>query len=364
MTGTSIDGIDAALVEIEGEGLGLQAHFVKGVSASLGALGSSLRKLADGLPFSAGEITRMASDLGRIHLEALRVLLDDARPDLIVLHGQTVFHKPPLSWQLINPWPVVNAFKTEVIWDLRGADLATGGEGAPITPLADFILFRNAVKARMIVNFGGFINYTYIPAGDGYMTDSANDLDAWLKGVRGGDVSPCNQLLDKISRQLLGKPFDDGGEAAMQGRVDDGALSSLVKRLTPLSTNIHSLGTGDEAFDWCEEYKERLNPNDLLRTACAAITERLASVVMKHGECEIVVAGGGVNNRTLIMEIENRLQQKFRSTESDGIPSEYREAVAMGILGELASKGIAITLPQITGRVGEMMFGCRTGGYN
>jgi len=363
MTGTSIDGIDAALVRIDGSGLEIRAQFIKGVSAPLGELTGQLRAFANNSACTAAGIAQMSLDLGRVHRDVLKELLAGTSPDLIVLHGQTVFHRPPLSWQMINPWPVAQEFGKQVIFDLRGADLAAGGEGAPITPTADFILFRDPDRARVIVNLGGFINYTYIPAGRDYDDLHPYYMTYWLAGVRGSDVSPCNQLLDNIARQLLGKPFDEGGAAASHGECNEGALNNLLERLTPTESKLRSLGTGDEAFDWCRLYQENLASSDLLRTACVGIAQTLRLSLMNYRDYDLIVAGGGIYNRTLMEEIADRLEREPQTTDDFGVPAQYREAVEIAILGDLASQGVNITLPQITGRQSCAPDGCRIGNF-
>src|SRR5262245_9739095 len=136
MTGTSIDALDAALVRIEGRGLDMHADLVRGISRPLADLAPPLRALANQEPATAAHIARLAHRLAMLHVEVIRVLLVGDRPELIAIHGQTVFHAPPISWQLFNPAPIANAFDTPVVFDLRAADLAGGGQGAPITPLS------------------------------------------------------------------------------------------------------------------------------------------------------------------------------------------------------------------------------------
>ncbi len=359
MTGTSIDGIDAALVEITGEGLAMQARFLKGTSAGLGDLGLHLRSFANNSPAIAGEVAQMALDLGKLHVDVLLDLLGEQTPDLITLHGQTVFHKPPLSWQMINPWPVVKEFGAEVIYDLRGSDLIFGGQGAPITPLADFILFRDFSKERCIVNFGGFINYTYIPSGMGFAGSEEVRLSRWLEGVRGCDVTPCNQLLDYISRQFLGMPYDVGGLVAATGVVDEEALNALIATLTSNDRTLRSLGTGDEAFAWVKDFQKRLSPADLLRTACRGIATRLRAALVDNGDFEITGAGGGVKNQTLMAEVTMMTGKEFQTTDNYGVPAHFREAIEIAILGDLAAQGYPVSLPQITGRTDGTTTGCK-----
>ena len=163
MTGTSIDGLDAALVRITGQGYAMKVAVLNCLEVELGDLAIPLKKLSLQQPMKAEEITRIAHDFGLLHLKALKELAGDNKLDLISVHGQTVLHKPPLSWQLINPSIIAYGLDTPVVYDLRAADLAAGGEGAPITPLADFILFRNGSETRGIVNLGGFCNVTILP---------------------------------------------------------------------------------------------------------------------------------------------------------------------------------------------------------
>ncbi len=131
-------------------------------------------------------------DAALLHVEAVRALGCE-RLDLVVAHGQTVYHAPPLSWQLCAPGPIAHALQVPVLCDLRSADIAAGGQGAPITPIADHILFRHAREARAVVNLGGFCNITTLPAGD----------DATR--VRGGDVCACNQVAGR-HRARAGRP--------------------------------------------------------------------------------------------------------------------------------------------------------------
>ena len=143
MTGTSVDGIDAALVRITGEGLAITATIEKTASAELGKHTDQLRAFANGEPMKAANIAVLAHALGLRHAETIKHLCTDQPIDLIAVHGQTVFHSSWLpTWQMIDPWPIVNAIKAPVVFDLRRADTAAKGEGAPITPLADWIMFR------------------------------------------------------------------------------------------------------------------------------------------------------------------------------------------------------------------------------
>jgi 1,6-anhydro-N-acetylmuramate kinase len=333
MTGTSIDGIDVALVRIHGHGYAMRAEHVRGASRDFGALGKDLRRLAEQQPLPAREIARLARDLALVHLDAIGDLGAE-RIDLVVAHGQTVFHAPPLSWQLLNPAPIAYTLGVPVVSDLRAADLARGGQGAPITPLADHVLFRGG-EPRAVVNLGGFCNITLLPGGD----DGTR--------IRGGDVCACNQVLDHLARELFNEAYDRGGERAERGRVEKRALAALAAQLALQAKGGRSLGTGDELGEWVARWRERTPPADLARTACAAIAQTIAKAC--SGAKRLVLAGGGVRNRALVAEISQRAGAPVVASDKLGVPAAMREAMGMAVLGALCQDRVAITVSAITG---------------
>jgi len=346
MTGTSLDGLDVAAVAIEGRGLSMRVELVAHRSFPL-RLAARLRAACDGKAETAGGFAGLAREFGLAHVDAIRETLGDRRPDLIALHGQTVFHRPPVSWQLINPFPVAEAFGCPVASDLRGADLAAGGQGAPITPLADWILFR-AGGPRAIVNLGGFCNVTVLPA--------AGRTDA-LDAIAGFDACACNQVLDGAAREALGVPFDADGATAAAGRADADATARLRDLLDRQRREGRSLGTGDEAAAWIVAFAPRLAAADLLASAVAAVGGSIGAAIgegfarLGSGrEGEILLAGGGARNRTLSAAIAAAAGRPARTAEAAGVPIEAREAMGMAILGSLALDGVETTRPQVTGR--------------
>lgn len=348
MTGTSIDGLDLALVEIRGTGLEMRCRVLRLGTRELGALQRPLRAFADGAAMTAGAIATMAHDFGALHAEAIAELLAGERADLVCVHGQTVFHKPPVSWQLLNPWPIVQRVSTRVVYDLRGADLAAGGQGAPITPLADAVLLgsrpefvRGLVKGFAVVNLGGFANYTAVLAAGG------KALAERLGTIRGGDVCVCNQLLDRIARERLGVAFDADGERASAGRVDAAACERLVAMIRPRHAG-RSLGTGDESFAWVDETRASLGGDDAAATACDAIGRVIAESL--RGVETVLLAGGGARNRTLAAAIARHSQGgRVGMIDDFGIAATHREAIEFAVLGALCEDRVAITLPSVTG---------------
>ena len=340
MTGTSIDGLDLALVRVDGCGLEMRGTLVRHVSRSLGALAGELRAAAEQRPMTAREFASLAWRFGELHAEAIAEAAAGAPIDLVVAHGQTVVHAPPISWQLLNPAPIAARLHCRVACDLRQADLAAGGQGAPITPIADWVLFRDATKRRAIVNLGGFCNVTVLPAEHG---GSVCD-------IRGMDVCACNHVLDAVARAVLGAPYDADGAAAASGRVDASAVAALGALLAGQREAGRSLGTGDEAAAWIESHRSALSPFDLAASAVEAVAAQIAAAIGAHHVDEIIVAGGGARNRTLVQAIARAAGIALRATDDLGIPIEAREATAMAVLGVLAEDGVEITCPGVTGR--------------
>ena len=358
MTGTSIDGdLDAALVEIHGYGVEMRGKIVATRSWPLGDLAADLRRVAAQEPMAAAAFARIARTFGEAHAEALAAVCADAgiQPDLAVLHGQTVFHAPPLTWQLIDPWPVAIQLRCRVRYDLRSANVASGGQGAPITPLADFVLFAHEEDTRTVVNLGGFVNATVLPA-----RPRGVDL------IRGFDVCACNHLLDRVARDRLGVAFDADGEAASRGRIHHEIAASIARGIiggSDGSTNPRSLGTGDEAAKFVDQ-TAHLSPEDACRTVVEAIGASIVDSLKRVGKSghsdanrdikaeagPLLIAGGSARNRALRRSIADRWSHPVWTTEeSNGIPVGMREAAEMAILGALADDWVRYSLPAVTG---------------
>lgn len=348
MTGTSIDALDCALVRIDGHGFEISASLIATSSRDLGTLRSALRSLAEQKPMNAGEIATIAHELALLHAAALDDLTADHGLDLVCVHGQTVFHAPPVSWQLMNPWPIVHRRGVPVVFDLRSADLAAGGQGAPITPLADYLLFsRHEVLKPVccVVNLGGFANVTAMVTRDREPHGQP--------AIHGFDICACNQLLNLIARSKLGAEYDNGGIAAARGRIDAAAAQELAGVLLESRRKRRSLGTGDESFGWVHAHGDRMSGEDLSATACDAIAQTIVSQCKEFGP--IVVAGGGVKNQSLLASLRGHAQAHGSSvllSDQLGVPAEFREAMEFAVLGALCQDRVPITIPSVT-RVGS-----------
>ncbi len=333
MTGTSIDALDVAVLRLRHFGPRLHAKLEATSTVPLGALAAPLRRLANQEAMTAGEIARLQREFAALHLAALKPLHERHKLNLVAVHGQTVFHAPPDSWQLFQPAPLAHGLGVPVVCDLRAADLANGGQGAPLTPLADFILLRHGSEDRAVANLGGFCNLTRLPG--------SHDLDR----IAGADICACNQVLDAVARAVLDAAFDRDGHHALAGHPDERAASQLAGLLRRQAKSSRSLGTGDEAGAWVGRQRG-LGPADLAASACAAVATVIAEAA--NGAQRLILAGGGVRNRRLVLELTARSACPVVLSDELGVPAAYREAMGWAVLGALCQDRQAIALPQVT----------------
>lgn len=345
MTGTSLDGLDVALVRIEREPSqasndlphkGMQVSLIDARSFSLGGLATRLRLIAEGTAVPASEFAAVSKAFGDLHARSMAEVAGDHAVTLAGVHGQTVFHRPPLSLQLLEPAPIAETLGCPVWFNPRQADLASGGQGAPVTPLADLVLYGSATESRAIINLGGFCNVTRLEAG--------TDRDA----IRGFDVCACNQLLDGLARLRLNMPYDDNGDAATKGSVDERAAADVRERLAGQHAESRSLGSGDEAVHSINMDLEHLSAEDALATAAEALGSVIAEACA--GIDRLVLAGGGARNRALASAITKASSAPVDHASEHGIDGVWREAAAMAVLATLSASGERIALPGVTGR--------------
>ena len=334
MTGTSLDGIDAAVVEFVVDPAGHRPRVTGHASGPLGGAAGTLRALAGGEACTAAEIVAARRLLSDRTADVMLEALGGAPAEYAAVHGQTVLHAPPDSWQLIDATRIAAVLNCPVASNLRGGDLATGGQGAPITPLADQALFT-ADAPRAIINLGGFCNVTWLPArGD-------------AGSVRGCDVCPCNLLLDAASHRALGVAPDDGGRCALAGTPDP-ALTAFLRRYASAG---RSLGTGDEAAEWLDSAANAASdPATLLASIAQAVGAHIAKEALSQPAADIVLAGGGARNVALTNAIDAACDVPVRLSDAAGVPIETREAACVAILAYLDSVGRPLTDPGVTGR--------------
>jgi anhydro-N-acetylmuramic acid kinase len=350
MSGTSLDGVSAALVELTPKNVG---YFVEVVRFETIPFEPAFRaRLLDEIvapnappPATLAEIDR---ELGLRFAKAALAVSQDSRPDFVASHGLTIAHDGPAhrTMQLGDPYLVRDALEATVVFDFRRADCAAGGEGAPLVPLADLLLFRSTKVDTICLNLGGIANLTIIPQNATYQR-----VSAW-------DCGPGNMLIDAFVRMRTKgrEQYDKGGAHAIAGQVDAGLLSRLMK--DPYFAQAPPKSTGRERFGagLLKRYARslaKLSLRDGCATLAALSVEAIARDVERWGppEARVIVSGGGVWNKSLLAGIAVRLGRSYTVRPSDdvGIDPDAKEALAFAILGYETLRGRAASLPAVTG---------------
>jgi len=361
MSGTSADGVDAALVEWPD---GPEARPFRLVAFHADPFPSSLQqrihRLAAGR-VPAGEALRELAALDvalgeRFAEAALAVCraagVDPDAIDAVASHGQTVAHHPELraTLQIGDPSVIAERTGLTTVADFRPRDVAAGGEGAPLAPFFHYAAFAEPREGRVALNLGGIANVSWIPPGAG-----PDDVVAF-------DVGPANALLDGVVRaQSSGRErMDRDGARALRGRVDAHLLSRLLddeflRRPPPKSTGRERYGTA-EAEALAREWREHGRaPDDLVATLAAftveAVRRACAELLGPSARVDrLLVGGGGAENPALMQGLARALPgARVEPFDAAGVPARAAEAMAFSLLGRNALLGIPNHLPRCTG---------------
>ncbi|MFA5028365.1 MAG: anhydro-N-acetylmuramic acid kinase [Candidatus Methylomirabilota bacterium] len=379
MSGTSADGVDAALVEIESPS-GRPDVRLRAFECVPYPAGLRQRILALASGGGVEELCHLNAYLGELFAEAaLRVARTAGVPlemvALIGSHGQTVQHLPEprtegahrIRSTLQIGAPAVIAERTGIttIADFRPRDMAAGGEGAPLTPLIHHLLFSDAALGRVVLNLGGIANLTVLPAGC--------DPSA----VRGFDTGPANVLLDEFVRStgLAEAGYDRDGRLAESGTVKADLLEELmahpfIRRPPPKSTGREAFGSSMVAGYRGRLAAKGIEDRDGLATLAAftvqAVAENLRRFVLPGAAIrELIVMGGGAQNSCLVRGLAEALPGiHVRRAEALGFSVRAIEAVAFAVLAYLTAAGQAGNLPAVTGAVGARVLGAIVPGRN
>jgi anhydro-N-acetylmuramic acid kinase len=356
MSGTSLDGVDAVVVEFApqpGAAFAvLGATHVAFPSALRGELMSLQASGADELARSARTANALA-DLYAMAIADACTAAGVAPHDLVAagVHGQTVRHRPEQGWtvQLNNPARVAERAYVTVVADFRNRDVAAGGQGAPLVPAFHAAVFGHPHVHRAVVNVGGIANLTDLPPGG---------------TVRGFDTGPGNVLLDLWCARHRGAPFDAGGAWAAQGRCDDALLALLLAE--HYFSGAPPKSTGRDLFHaaWLDARLRasgwRGRPEDAQATLAALTARSIADAVRAHaaGTAEILVCGGGANNATLLRLLAAELAPRtVATTAAQGVAVDHVEALAFAWLAREAIGGRPGNLPAVTGARGLRVLG-------
>ena len=359
MSGTSADGVDAAIVDVAGESTALVAFATYPYPASiasrvleLSAGGSSVPDLCH-LNFAIGEI--FAAAVIRLCRES-GVPLDSI--DLVGSHGQTVCHLPKgrrfrgaafaSTLQIGEPSVIAERTGITTVADFRPRDIAAGGQGAPLVPLADYLLFRHPKLKRAVQNIGGIANVTFLPAGCSRARVSAFD------------TGPGNMLMDALVGLATGgrRRFDRGGAIAGRGRVDRRLLAALMRhpflaKKPPKTTGREDFGAAFAQSVFAKAQKQRMPTADMLATAASYTAESIAVAYEKFLPArpdEVILCGGGARNHTLVQLLAERVAPAvLRTTDDFGIDADAKEAVSFAILAVETVRGNPGSIPSATG---------------
>jgi len=351
MSGTSADGIDVAVTQVTGHARRLSAKLLHLSSHPYHAsLSNTIHTIRSEGAVALSRLAACGRAISLAYCEAICGALEAANltPDqvaAVAVHGQTLFHSPPNTIQWIDPALVAVRTGCTVISDFRRADCAAGGQGAPLVPFADFHLFASDDVHRVIVNIGGIANVTILPRAGG------------IEAVRAYDTGPGNCISDAIVRRgdLNSVGIDVDGNLAASGQVSDELVTRFLAdpyfhKPGPKSTDGPRMIAIFDAV--LASLNEPVGTHDQLASACFITAESIARTVTRDEPCEVLIAGGGVKNRTLMRMLRDTLGDDIiplRTTDDVGVPSQAREAMAFAVLGAATLDNVCANLPACTG---------------
>ena len=360
MSGTSADGIDVAIVDVNPASQRLVAY---GAQNYPPAVRKAILRLCDPQTSHVDDICHYNFLLGRLFAQALiKTCRKQQIPleliNLIGSHGQTIYHIPEgrpygrekvrSTLQIGEPSVIAELTGITTVADFRPRDIACGGQGAPLVPYTDYILFGHKRYCRALQNIGGISNVTYLPA--------SGDID----DILAFDCGPGNMVIDAIVSNITKgrKKYDRHGSMAQRGQVNDKLLKRFLKhrffRLQPPKT------TGRETFGRAYSQKfyragieAGLSDFDIVATATALTAETIADAYRRFlpkMPDQVILCGGGAKNRCLVKMLAERLNDtKLMTTNDFGIDSDAKEAVSFAILAWSTIKGLANNVPSATG---------------
>ena len=349
MSGTSADGINVALVRCTGRGLDTRFALLKHRQYPYPrALRKKILSSMNAHSAHVADLARLNFLLGELYADAIEKTRRSShvpKLDLVGCHGQTLYHQgePALfltrpiacTWQTGEAAIVSARTGVPVVSDFRPADMAAGGKGAPLVPFLDFILFRHARRGRILQNLGGIGNLTAIAA-----AATADQVIAF-------DTGPGNMVIDAVTEQLFGQPFDREGRIAAKGRllpavVNRALRGSFFQKKPPRTAGREQFGRefAQQLIHWCRKSKKAIAKEDIVATATALTVASICDalgrwIVPANVFHEFIVSGGGAKNRTLMRMLREQLSNlrlALRHSDEFGVPAEAKEAIAFAVL--------------------------------
>jgi anhydro-N-acetylmuramic acid kinase len=368
MSGTSADGIDVAVVDIAGRHVDLVAF---DMSTYKPALRKAILDLCRPESATLADICHYNHVLGEVFADAVIELCRQHKIrlrsiDLIGSHGQTIYHHPQgghyqgrtirSALQIGEPSVIAQRTGITTVADFCPRDMAAGGQGVPLVPYADYVLFRHRKLSRAVQNIGGIANVTFLPRGG-----RTEDVVAF-------DTGPGNMVIDGVMRQItLGRrSYDRDGRMAARGKVDQGLLKQMLRH--PFLRHRPPKSTGREQFG--QFYSEgfhrdaqnmKLTLEDMIATATAFTAATIAQAYRKflpEMPDEVILCGGGAHNVTLVSMLQRELPGvKICASDEFGIDVDAKEAISFAILAQATFNGVANNIPSATGADGPVVLG-------
>jgi anhydro-N-acetylmuramic acid kinase len=346
-SGTSVDGIDVAVADLRlEEGDVLLTPLAHREVPYPAELRDAVLAALPPAPTTLAEVCRLDTLIGRAFADAARSAVTDLCPlataDLVVSHGQTVFHwiedgRAQGTLQLGQPAWIAEATGLPVVSDVRARDIAAGGQGAPLASTFDALWLAGRPEPAAALNIGGIANLTVVAPG--------RDPVAF-------DTGPGNALLDAAAARLAGDRMDRGGERALRGRVHPGLLARL--RADPYYARPAPKSTGKELFHaaYLDAALDGLDvaEDDLFATLVELTAGTVADACRAHGVTEVVASGGGLRNPALVAALRAALAPaELRDSTDLGVDPDAKEAYLFALLGFLTYSGVPATVPSCTG---------------
>lgn len=362
MSGTSLDGVDVCIARLCGHHTNIRIDMLYHATTPYDpALKDLLFGAATSERVELDDLCRLNVRLAHTYAKAIRealhaVGLPVAELDLIGSHGQTVRHVPkargcagmPIrsTLQIGDPSVLAQLLRTPVVGDFRLADMALGGQGAPLVPYLDYVMFSHPTEHYGCLNLGGIANLTILPAGQ------------QRNQVYGFDTGPANMIIDALALDLFDKPFDDCGRLAARGQVSERLLSRLMQDKFLQSPPPKSTGReyfGPTYVKQLMHMAEGLSPQDIMATAtvftAASVHKAYVDfVAARHPLDRLIVAGGGVHNATLMGELQACFDPvPVENSSSYGIDEDAKESLCFAVLAHETASGYATGMPKVTG---------------
>jgi anhydro-N-acetylmuramic acid kinase len=376
ISGTSADGVSAVAIEIRGSGIKTEIQILAFETYKYPLpLRREVFKLFRPETSTVDKICDMNFVLGQVFAEAAIKLM--AKSDLgfedvdfIGSHGQTIYHIPiPLefcgyktrsTFQIAEPTIIAERTHTLTIADFRKADIAAGGEGAPLSPYLDYILYRSKSRNRILQNIGGIANFTYLP------------INSKIDQVIAFDTGPGNMVIDDLVTRFTkgAQTYDKNGYFAQRGKVDEGLLNELLShpyfsRAPPKTTGREMFGKNYASYIINKNKQSGLEFVDLIATITALTVESIVmayEMLLLEGKeiDEIYLSGGGANNTSLVESLTARVAPiKVSLCDTLGISSEAKEAVLMAVLANEHIMNNPSNIPKATGASRAVVLGAQ-----